>query len=95
MIEQVSTANNPDFPSPRQSAVIGCVLGAAIGDAMGHPTEFLSMSAIRERWGAAGVSGFELYWEHDGKRFAPYTDDTQMAEAVLRLPNAWPSRIQL
>ena len=84
MIEQVSTANNPDFPSPRQSAVIGCVLGAAIGDAMGHPTEFLSMSAIRERWGAAGVSGFELYWEHDGKRFAPYTDDTQMAEAVLR-----------
>lgn len=62
----------------------GAVLGAAIGDALGHPTEFLSISAIRERWGPTGVRGFELWWEADGLRFAPYTDDTQMAEIVLR-----------
>jgi ADP-ribosylglycohydrolase len=64
--------------------VIGAVLGAAIGDAMGHPTEFLSMDEIRARFGPNGVQGFQLYWERDGRRLAPYTDDTQMAEAVLR-----------
>jgi ADP-ribosylglycohydrolase len=30
------------------------------------------------------VKGLELYWNRDGQRFAPYTDDTQMAEVVLR-----------
>lgn len=71
--------------TPMQSAVAGAVLGAAIGDAMGHPTEFLSMAAIRERFGATGVRGYNLYWQDSqGQRFAPYTDDTQMAEAVLR-----------
>lgn len=68
---------------PAQEAALGCVLGAAIGDAMGHPTEFLSLQVIRQRWGEAGVTDYALYWERDGQRFAPYTDDTQMAEAVL------------
>ncbi|MBL8953610.1 MAG: ADP-ribosylglycohydrolase family protein [Myxococcaceae bacterium] len=71
--------------TPRQDAFAGVVLGAAIGDAMGHPTEFLdSVEEIRAKYGAEGVSKFELFWERDGKRFAPYTDDTQMAEAVAR-----------
>jgi ADP-ribosylglycohydrolase/protein-tyrosine phosphatase len=69
--------------TPRTSMDLGCVLGGAIGDAMGHPTEFLSMGEIRRRWGASGVTGFELWWDRGGARFAPYTDDTQMAEAVL------------
>src|SRR5690606_19876893 len=68
----------------RLSRAAGVVLGAAVGDALGHPTEFLSLAAIRERFGPAGVRGYELYWERDGQRFAPYTDDTQMAELVLR-----------
>lgn len=71
--------------SPRAARRLGAVLGAAIGDAMGHPTEFIdSFDAIRERFGAAGVTGYELYRERDGARVAPYTDDTQMAECVLR-----------
>lgn len=64
--------------------VAGAVLGAAIGDAMGHPTEFLSMAQIHSRFGPDGVRGFALWWTRDGQRFAPYTDDTQMAEIVLR-----------
>src|SRR5688572_25720635 len=60
------------------------VLGAAIGDAMGHPTEFLSVREIERRFGPLGVQGYELYIEREGVRFAPYTDDTQMAEVVLR-----------
>src|SRR5690606_35806395 len=43
-----------------------------------------SFEKIRERFGPSGVTGYELYWERDGKRVAPYTDDTQMAECVLR-----------
>lgn len=63
----------------------GCVLGAAIGDALGHPVEFLSMRALHARFGPRGVQDYALFWERDGTRFAPYTDDTQMAEIVLRV----------
>jgi ADP-ribosylglycohydrolase len=64
--------------------ISGCVLGAAIGDALGHPTEFVgSFDEIERRFGAGGVRGYVKYWEREGKRFAPYTDDTQMAELVL------------
>jgi len=71
--------------SPRTSRIAAATLGAAIGDAMGHPTEFIgSFAEIRSRYGPHGVTGFELYWTRDGQRFAPYTDDTQMAEIVLR-----------
>lgn len=63
----------------------GSILGAAIGDALGHPVEFLtSMEAIRQRFGPEGVTEYALFWEDGGRRFAPYTDDTQMAEVVLR-----------
>jgi ADP-ribosyl-[dinitrogen reductase] hydrolase len=68
----------------RDDRIAGAVLGAAIGDAMGHPTEFMSMETIRSTYGAAGVVGFEKWWTKDGVRFAPYTDDTQMSEAVIR-----------
>ena len=68
-----------------QSRIEGAVLGAAIGDAMGHPTEFInSFEGIIQKYGPQGITGFELYWTREGKRFAPYTDDTQMAEVVLR-----------
>lgn len=71
------------MPADLRSRVCGAVLGAAIGDAMGHPTEFLSIDAILHKHPPSGVTGYTLYWERGGKRFAPYTDDTQMAEIVL------------
>lgn len=77
----------PELPetAPRRERIVGAVLGAAIGDAMGHPTEFVgSFDAIRARWPPNGVTGYELYWTDGDSRFAPYTDDTQMAECVLR-----------
>jgi len=43
----------------------------------------LSWDGIHERFGPTGVQGFELFWEESGNRFAPYTDDTQMAEQVF------------
>jgi len=79
-----TAAGEAPGPSPREMNQ-GAVLGAAIGDAMGHPTEFIgSFADIYERYGPEGVTCFELFHEHEGRRFAPYTDDTQMAEVVLR-----------
>jgi hypothetical protein len=60
------------------------VAGTAIGDAMGHPTEFEDAEVIRRDYPPDGVRGYELWWEREGKRFAPDTNDTQMAEIVLR-----------
>ena len=48
----------------------GCLLGAAVGDALGAPIEFMRQPEIEATYGAAGVQGFE-----DGGKI---TDDTQM-----------------
>ncbi len=57
------------------------MLGGAIGDALGAPVEFWSLSEIRARLGADGVTGFV-----NGE--AAVTDDTQMtiftAEGLIR-----------
>lgn len=70
---------------PRRNRLVGAVLGASIGDAIGNPTEFISsFEEIRRRYPPRGVTGFVLYREGTAGRFAPFTDDTQMAEVVLR-----------
>lgn len=83
--ESQATAPAAQTMSSRRARLLGAVLGAASGDAMGHPTEFIgTFEAIRARYGPDGVTSYQLYWDRDGKHFAPYTDDTQMAEIVLR-----------
>lgn len=71
-------------PPSLQARFEGCILGLAIGDALGWPTEFLSVSEIRRRWGPAGVTEFVTLGRH---RPGTYTDDTQMtitvAEALI------------
>ena len=60
----------------------GSILGLAIGDALGHPTEFVSsLRGIRQRWGEQGVTDFESAGSHPAGTF---TDDTQMAICVAR-----------
>ena len=70
--------------SPDLDQFQGVVVGSAIGDAMGAPTEFLSMAQIHAQFGERGVTGYVHFREENGREFAPYTDDTQMAEAVCR-----------
>jgi ADP-ribosylglycohydrolase len=70
---------------PSQSErVAGCLLGGAVGDALGAPIEFLRLSEIREQFGPRGLTD---YSPEDGKLGA-ITDDTQMtlftAEGLLR-----------
>src|SRR5579859_1384607 len=56
-------------------SVEGSMFGLAYGDAMGAPTEFLTVQAIQERYGPEGPANIGT---------GRVTDDTQMAIAVGR-----------
>ena len=62
----------------------GCLLGGAVGDALGAPVEFLDRESIRRQFGPGGI---RQYVEAYG-RLGAITDDTQMslftAEGLLR-----------
>lgn len=62
----------------------GCLLGGAVGDALGAPVEFLRRTVILERFGQHGIVDFAPAYGNVGA----ITDDTQMtlftAEGVLR-----------
>jgi ADP-ribosylglycohydrolase len=62
----------------------GCLLGGAVGDALGAGIEFLSLGEIRHQYGPAGVTGYVPAYGRAGT----ITDDTQMtlftAEGLLR-----------
>ena len=59
----------------------GSIVGLAVGDALGHPTEFVqSVASIHSRWGGPVVD-FQRAGSHPAGTF---TDDTQMTIAVGR-----------
>lgn len=62
----------------------GCMLGGAVGDALGWPVEFMSLNAIKQKYGEDGIT--DLVIGENGK--AEITDDTQMsiftADGLLR-----------
>lgn len=59
----------------RLSRTLGCLLGGAVGDAMGAPVEFMGLKEIFRRYGEKGVAGFEKAYG----RIGAITDDTQMS----------------
>ncbi len=65
--------------------VRGCLIGGAVGDALGYPVEFMSWAQIQKQYGPAGVRDLAIDM-HLG--VAPISDDTQMtlftAEGMLR-----------
>lgn len=65
----------------------GCLLGGAVGDALGAPVEFLSLDEIRTRFGPEGIRDYSPAYG----RLGAITDDTQMtlftAEGLLRADN--------
>ncbi|MBU0606314.1 MAG: ADP-ribosylglycohydrolase family protein [Armatimonadetes bacterium] len=67
-----------------QSRFAGCLLGGALGDALGAPIEFLSLNEIRARYGPHGLQEFVPAYG----RLGAITDDTQMtmftAEGLLQ-----------
>ncbi|BCG47958.1 Predicted protein-tyrosine phosphatase [Citrifermentans bremense] len=63
---------------------LGCMLGGAIGDALGAPIEFSTLAQIREKYGKGGLRTYDKAYGRAGA----ITDDTQMAlftaEGLLR-----------
>ena len=63
----------------------GCLLGGAVGDALGWPVEFLSLAEIRARYGRDGIRDLDPAARGG---LGAVTDDTQMtmftAEGLLR-----------
>ena len=57
----------------------GALVGLAVGDALGYPTEFISREQILERYGPDGLTDFAASFGHPP---GTYTDDTQMSLAV-------------
>lgn len=62
----------------------GCLIGGAVGDALGAPVEFMSLAEIRRKFGPEGITGYSPAYG----RIGAITDDTQMtlwtAEGLLR-----------
>ncbi|GAP68294.1 ADP-ribosylglycohydrolase [Bacteroidales bacterium 6E] len=52
----------------------GCLVGGAVGDALGAPVEFYTIRDIRDHHGEAGITGYVEFPDHTGQ----FTDDTQM-----------------
>ncbi|MDX3852809.1 ADP-ribosylglycohydrolase family protein [Streptomyces sp. AK02-01A] len=77
--------------------ITGCLIGAAVGDALGGPVEGYSPDQIAERHGGR-VSGIVGPWHEDwrtARPLAPYhkgdghvTDDTLMTHALIRVYEA-------
>lgn len=68
----------------RLARLSGCLLGGAVGDALGAAVEFMSLDAIRGKYGEPGIADYDYAY---GRRGA-ITDDTQMtlftAEGMMR-----------
>jgi ADP-ribosyl-[dinitrogen reductase] hydrolase len=62
----------------------GCLLGGAVGDALGSAVEFINLSEIIRRYGPSGLRDYDKTYGRQGA----ITDDTQMtlftAEGLIR-----------
>jgi len=66
---------------------VGCLLGGAVGDALGAPVEFLTLADIRREFGPDGIQDYASRFDRKGA----FTDDTEMtlwtAEGLIRADN--------
>ena len=84
--------------SPSRDAILGTLLGTAVGDALGMPIEGLSHANVRTYY-----KGIKEYRDDDQRGdldAGQWTDDTQMTFAVVRVltahphsPDAWPGAV--
>ena len=79
----------PAIPRPKtsvQSRFTGCLLGGAVGDALGYPVEFQNEAAIFDQYGPSGIQTLE-----QAGNPAVISDDTQMtlfaANAIVYYKN--------
>lgn len=69
----------------------GCLIGGAIGDALGYPIEFMSEESIFYKYGSNGLKNYVLT-----NNIAQISDDTQMtlftADAIICAKNKFPKQ---
>lgn len=74
----------PDHERMARDRFLGCLLGGAVGDALGAPVEFMSREKIIRQFGPGGIRDFATAYG----RLGAITDDTQMtlftAEGMIR-----------
>ena len=63
----------PDFQEAKRSRYLGCLLGGAVGDALGLPIEFMKEDTIWEKYGPKGIQTLA-----QAGHPALISDDTQM-----------------
>lgn len=61
-----------------RSRVRGCLLGGAIGDALGGPVEFMDLELIQREAGPGGVKEYIPEIVEGSRSYGRITDDTQM-----------------
>jgi hypothetical protein len=66
--------------SQRSDRIAGCLVGLAVGDALGAPLEFLSRHEVRKRY----PEGLREMIDSSLWKTGKYTDDTQMALLMLK-----------
>lgn len=84
MTTSPSNAAKPRAQGAARDRFAGCLLGGAVGDALGAPVEFMSLEQIRQTFGDAGIRDYAPAYG----RLGAITDDTQMtlftAEGMIR-----------
>ncbi len=84
--EEFETPVPPGWRSKRQQKrtvqgrFLGCLLGGAVGDALGAPVEFMKRAEILRRFGPKGITQYAPAYGGLGT----ITDDTQMAHEARR-----------
>lgn len=85
---QTALTEKPRFFSRPKTDILsriqGCLLGGAVGDALGYPVEFLFEQVIFQKYGPKGIQTLEQACTPG--QAAMISDDTQMA---LFAANAW------
>lgn len=83
-LQEWKTLDKQLHSEAQHDAIRGCMLGGAVGDALGAPVEFMSKAAIQQKYGKDGVQDYVEFNDGTGA----ITDDTQMAlftaEGILR-----------
>lgn len=73
MVHKIEHTERIHYPKHTQTNYTGCLLGGAIGDALGWPVEFKSLRQIINQYGENGITDLV---KRNGK--SEITDDTQM-----------------
>ena len=66
---------NESYTPRSMDQVLGCMIGGAVGDALGYAVEFMSYDSIVKEYGERGITRYRL----DRHGVAEISDDTQMA----------------